>query len=82
MAAPRIGSIIIVHTVEPIDGETEIAAVISKIDVEAGTINAQLFLPNGGKDVKLMTGLRTKAEIDALPDNDPDRNLPSWYPLP
>lgn len=74
---PTPGRIVTLTVPGPgVEGVAEVAAVIAKVN-DDGSINARAFSPNGGAD-PFFTGLKSKADHDALAEDDPGRHLASW----
>ena len=58
------------------DGDAEAAAIVARVN-DDGSLNVRVISPNGGAD-QFVTGLKTKAELDALPEGDAGRNVSFW----
>ena len=63
---PEKGSTVTANVLQPFDGETAVAAIVVKVN-DDGSANLKLLAPNGGED-GFVTGVRSKAEVDAMAD--------------
>jgi hypothetical protein len=59
------GRIVYLTLAAPLDGETQIAAIVTQ--VEATSINARGFAPKGGSD-PFFTGVMHRDDVAAMPD--------------